>query len=139
MIYAFFKVWSVTTGVFLVGDVLWLTLVMNKFFVPQIKHLMDVTSNGTRINYPSALIAYLLVSVALVWFVVMPFGKQPLMTVFLHGALLGFCLYGVYEFTNHATLISWPLSFLAIDVLWGTVWCGVASAISVALINYFKI
>ena len=139
MIQDFFKVWSVTTGVFLVGDVLWLSLIMNRFFVPQIKHLMNITGNEIVINYPSALAAYLLISLALAWFVVMPLAQEPVMTVFANGALLGFCMYGVYEFTNHATLMGWPLSFLAVDVLWGAVWCGAASAISVAVIHYWRL
>lgn len=135
MVQDFLKAWLVSTGVFLVGDLIWLSLIMNRFFVPQIKHLMNVTSNGTLIHYPSALAAYLLISVALAWFVVMPLAKEPLMIVFAQGALLGFCMYGIYEFTNHATLIAWPLSFLVVDILWGTFWCGVASVISVVVIR----
>lgn len=127
----FFKIWLVTALIFLLGDFLWLSLIMNKFFVPQIKHLMNATSHGVVVNYVSALAAYLLVSWALAWFVVMPMFQESLTVVGLNGALLGFCLYGVYEFTNHATLNGWPFSFLVVDVLWGTLWCGAVSAITV--------
>lgn len=133
----FFKAWIITTTVFLMGDVVWLYCVMNKFFVPQIKHLMNSSSGGVHINYFSAIVAYLLISTALSFFVVVPLQAAPSMQIFIHGAFLGLCIYGVYECTNHATLNDWPVTFLIVDIVWGTVWSGVVSVASVVLFRYW--
>ena len=130
------KAWLVTTVVFLVGDIVWLACVRNTFFVSKIKHLMHMTEQGITINYVTALLAYLVVSAGITWFVIMPLLHAPYSTIFLQGALFGFCIYGVYEFTNHAILNGWSLSFLTADLIWGTVWCGVMSVIGVALLRY---
>ena len=134
----FLKTWTVTTILFFIGDIVWLYCVMNRFFVPHIKHLMNSSNNGIVINYLSALLAYMLISSALSIFVVVTHMQDSLSSIFVHGAFLGLCLYGVYELTNYAILHNWPLSFLIVDIVWGTLWCGIVSLASVALIRYFK-
>ena len=129
------KMWLVTTIVFFMGDIFWLYAIMRKFFVPQVRHLMNVTEAGVAMNYASALAAYLLLSTALTVFVVVPFYTQALSKVFAYGAFLGLCLYGVYEFTNHATLYNWPLMFLIVDIAWGTTWCGAVAVVTVSIIR----
>jgi uncharacterized membrane protein len=46
--------------------------------------------------------------------------------------LLGMGIYGVYEFTNLATLSNWPLSLVIMDTLWG----GVLFASATCMIRY---
>jgi uncharacterized membrane protein len=36
------------------------------------------------------------------------------------GALLGLVVYGVYDFTNYATLRQWPFALTLVDVTWGS-------------------
>ncbi len=131
----FLKAWLITSAVFFVGDLLWIYSVMNRLLVPKIHHLMNVSHSGVSINYGAALFAYLFLSIALTVFVVVPLIHAPLETIFLHGALLGLCMYGIYECTNYATLYNWPLSFLLIDISWGTLWSGFAAVISVIFIK----
>lgn len=100
---------------------------------------MTFTEHGVAMNYVSALAAYAILAVGLTWFVVMPLAHASYSVVFLNGAFLGLCMYGVYEFTNHATLTGWPSSFLCIDIMWGMVWCGSASVISVLIARYFSL
>ena len=38
-----------------------------------------------------------------------------------YGALFGLVVYGVYDFTNYATLRQWPLVLAFADVAWGVV------------------
>lgn len=45
------------------------------------------------------------------------------MQALISGAIFGFVVYGVYDFTNISTLKGWTLSFTIQDVLWGTVLC----------------
>jgi len=51
--------------------------------------------------------------------------------VILHGAALGFTVYGVYDFTNLATLRGWSILVNLVDLMWGTLLCATACAISV--------
>lgn len=38
----------------------------------------------------------------------------------LLGGLFGFCAYGAYDLTNHATIKGWPPIVTAVDLAWGT-------------------
>jgi uncharacterized membrane protein len=127
----FINLWFVTTIIFLIGDSIWLYAIMNKFFVPTIKHLMILSGGNITIKYIPALGAYLLISTALVYFVCIPMFNETMINIFGRGAFLGFCMYGVYECTNYATLSGWPLSFLLVDIMWGTVWSAITSVLSV--------
>jgi uncharacterized membrane protein len=131
----FFKAWMITSIIFFAGDIVWLYAVMNRFLVTKIHHLMNISDSGVSMNYTAAVCAYLLLATALTIFVVIPLAQAPVKTIFLYGAFLGLCIYGVYECTNYATLYNWPLSFLAIDILWGTLWSGLVAVMSVLLIK----
>lgn len=39
------------------------------------------------------------------------------------GAILGLVIYGVYDFTNMATIKGWTMNFVIQDVAWGTALC----------------
>jgi uncharacterized membrane protein len=41
-------------------------------------------------------------------------------TAAAHGALFGLIVYGVYDFTNLATLRHYPVQLAVVDVAWGT-------------------
>lgn len=60
---------------------------------------------------------------ALMVFAVWTFAVEPSKTVTdagTKGAILGATMYGLYDFTNHATLVNYPLWFAAQDMAWGT-------------------
>lgn len=128
---------SITLVVFLLIDIPWLYFIMGKYMAPRIHHLMKVTPQGAVVHYGAALCAYVIMALALTHFVIIPHNKTSFFTIFLHGALMGFCLFGTYEFTNYATLIGWDLLFLLIDLCWGMVLCGVTSIVSITLLRFF--
>ena len=47
-----------------------------------------------------------------------------------YGALFGWILFGVYDFTNYSTLKNYPLIFAVVDTLWG----GVAGATTATIV-----
>ena len=49
----------------------------------------------------------------------------------IHGALFGFVLYGVYDFTNLATISTWTTEFAFSDIIWGSILCATVSYLSV--------
>lgn len=45
----------------------------------------------------------------------------------INGAIFGLVVYGVYDFTNLATISTWTTEFAITDMMWGTVICAVVS------------
>ena len=54
------------------------------------------------------------------------------------GALFGFFTYATYDLTNLATLKSWPLTIVFIDIIWGTVLTAIVSTAGFYIVKYFQ-
>ena len=124
----FIKLYLIALPVFFVIDMIWLGLVAKNFYRNQIGFLMT-----PNINWPAAIIFYLLFIVGLVLFVITPaVEKSSWAHALMFGALFGFIAYATYDLTNLATLKNWPLLVTIIDLIWGAV-----LAASVSVITYF--
>jgi len=113
----------VTALIFLIADAIMLKFVLKPFFEG---YLADWLLDDIRIL--PAVVFYLFYVAGLLWFVSVPalrsgFPAQAL----VGGALLGALAYGTYEFTNFATLKSWSINMVMIDVLWGAVLTGLSA------------
>lgn len=73
----------------------------------------------------SALFAWMLIPLGIVFLIDRT--SKSIKESAVYGALYGFCLYGVYEFTNYAIIKTWSLSMLFVDILWGTVLCSITA------------
>ena len=114
-----------TVPVFFAIDMLWLGVVANKFYQSQLAHLLG------PVNWPAAIIFYLIYIVGIILFAVVPaLGKESLIYAVFYGALFGFFCYATYDFTNLSTLKDWPLAVVIVDVLWGAVLTGSVAAAS---------
>lgn len=106
----------------------WLGLVAKKFYHAQIGFLMK-----SDINWPAAIIFYLLFIVGLVLFVIAPaLAKGSWTHALFSGAIFGLITYSTYDLTNLATLKNWPLLVTVVDLAWGAV-----LAASVSTATYF--
>ena len=106
----------VTTGVFLLIDIVWLALIAPKLYKANIGHLM-----ADKPNLPAAGAFYLLYIAALLFFVIDPaLVKGSAWQAVWTGAFLGLVMYATYDLTNLATMKDWPLKITAIDLAWGT-------------------
>jgi len=122
----FIKLYLIALPVFFAIDFLWLALVARKFYVAQIGLLMK-----TNINWPAAIIFYLLFIVGLIIFAIAPaLEKKSLYSAILMGGLFGFFTYATYDLTNLATLKNWPLSVTIVDMLWGVILAATVSTIT---------
>jgi uncharacterized membrane protein len=81
----------------------------------------------------SAAIVYALMIAGLWWFVVSE--TEDWRSAGLRGAVLGAVVYGVYDFTNHATLARYPLYMAVSDFVWGAVLFGTTAAVTKALLQ----
>lgn len=79
-----------------------------------------------EIRYAAAAAVYALM-IAGVWY----FAVRPAISVAdaaVRGAGLGALMYGVYDFTNHATITGFPLSYAVRDFAWGIALCASVAA-----------
>ncbi|MBP7740930.1 DUF2177 family protein [Candidatus Woesebacteria bacterium] len=111
----FLKLYAIALPVFFAIDMIWLGLVAKKFYAKYLGFIMSPT-----VNWPAALIFYLLFIVGIVIFVITPALKQQsLLNAALLGALFGLITYATYDLTNLATIKNWPLIVTVVDMIWG--------------------
>lgn len=107
--------------VFLVMDGIWLGVVATDFYFDALGDLVRKPP-----NWVAAGLFYLAYVAGIVHFAVR--GAASLRMAAGHGALLGLLCYGTYDMTNLATLNDWPVEVAVVDVIWGGVITGAASA-----------
>ena len=114
--------------VFFAVDMVWLGLVAKSFYDKHLGHLLR-----ENVNWPPAIIFYILFVIALVIFVITPsLEKSSWHHALLYGAFFGFIAYATYDLTNLATLKDWPVIVTVVDIIWGSF-----LGASVSVITYF--
>jgi len=83
-----------------------------------------------NVNWPAALIFYLLFIAGLVVFVIQPgLAAKSLFKTVLLAALFGLVTYATYDLTNLATIKNWPLIVTIVDLIWGMLLSVIVSSI----------
>lgn len=124
----YLKLYFVALIVFFVIDFIWLGLVARDLYRSQIGFIMK-----EDFNILAASLFYLVFIIGLVFFVINPAEswQQALFT----GMFFGLITYATYDMTNLATLKDWPVLLTFIDILWGTILCGITSVIPYILFH----
>jgi uncharacterized membrane protein len=113
-----------TLVVFLLADMLWLGTMVNRIYRPALGDILSAS-----VNFPPALVFYLVYPIGLVIFAVMPgLRSGSVATAATYGALFGFFTYATYDLSNYATLRNWTLQVTIVDIAWGTVLGAIAAA-----------
>ena len=129
----FFSLYALAAAVFVAIDMIWLTVVANKFYKDQLGKLL-----AEKASLAPAVLFYALFIVGLVVFVIKPGLDQALSTVAWRAALFGLVTYATYDLTNQATLKDWPVKITVVDLIWGAVLATVVCVATVALYNKFS-
>ena len=109
------KLYLITVPVFFAVDLLWLGVLARDFYRSNLGHLLSPT-----VNWPAALVFYLLFIAGILYFAVVPaLDEGALGRAVRNGLLFGFFTYMTYELTNLATLPSWPIKVVLVDIAWG--------------------
>jgi uncharacterized membrane protein len=125
-------------GSMLLLDFVWLSFVATNFYKTQMGSLARLTASGAfDIKLLPAGLVYVLLLVGLMVFVFPKVEGMSLLYTFLIGGLFGILSYGIYDFTNMATLTSWPWKLATVDILWGGFLCGTTSVITMSLVKFF--
>jgi len=118
------KLYLIALPVFFAIDMVWLGVVAKGFYRREIGSLMR-----SPVNWPAAIVFYLLFILGLVVFVVAPaMDRDSWVRALGYGALFGLITYATYDLTNLSTLRDWPVLLTVVDLIWGTV---LAAAVSV--------
>lgn len=125
------KVFVTAIVSFIAIDYIWLNFVAKKFYINQMNEVGRISSGDFQPIIWSAIACYIFLAIGITYFVlpsIQP--QQSYLWVFLTGALFGMVCYGVYDTTNHATLKSWPVVLMAVDIAWGSFVTGVVTCIT---------
>ena len=116
----------VSVPVFFAIDMLWLGVVAQKVYQSYLGYLLG------PVNWPVAIVFYLVFLVGLLIFAIAPaVATKSLAHALVFGALFGFFTYATYDLTNWATVRDWPWVISLIDMAWGTF-----LAASVSVVTY---
>ncbi len=114
-------------------DAMWISTMASRLYRPV---LGDILLSDLRIG--PALAFYFLFPVGLVIFAVGPaLRNDSWATSAWLGLFFGAFAYGTYDLTNYATLRNWTLSLTLIDIIYGAVVAGAASAAGYGAARYF--
>jgi uncharacterized membrane protein len=104
----------VVAAAFAVIDAIWLKT-MNPFYRGQIGELL-----ADRPNLGYAVVFYVIYIAGIVFFALRPaLAGGSWLSAVGYGAALGAFAYATYDLTNAATLKTWPLQLIIVDILWG--------------------
>lgn len=106
-------------------DYLWLGLILQDFIIEQFGSLVKVENQSIDIKLWIGLITWLIIAVGVFIFAVNP--SSTIVEAVMMGALFGFIVYSVYDLTNLTFLKDYPIKFVFIDIVWGTVLCSILS------------
>ncbi len=125
------KVYLLLIPIFLAVDLLWLGVIMTKFYKSELGVLARRSGENLAPIWWAALVVYFLIPLGVVLFALPKAvqGGSP----YLWGFLYGVILYGVYDLTNYSLLANWPWRMTIVDILWGGWVCAFATRIAFLL------
>lgn len=125
-----FKVWLVTLLGFLVMDFTWIGLIANGFYKAEMGDLLRKNGENLAPLWGPAFLLYVLMVAGLVVFVLPKLTQGAgLLQALAYGAFFGLVLYAVYDLTNYSLMNNWSLKMTIVDMLWGSVLCGLSSVL----------
>lgn len=103
--------------ILLVFDFLWIGLFMGNQYKKQTRRIQG---SEMEVNYKFALMAYILMVVGLILFVLPNIREgREFKDSLIYGFTFGVVVYGVYDFTAGAVFKNWNTKLAMIDILWG--------------------
>jgi uncharacterized membrane protein len=111
-------------------DTVWLGFVMTPFYTARMGEIARMMGGRMDPVFAAAAAVYVCLALALTVLVRSRSDVKSWLAALKYGAVFGATSYGLYDFTNMATLKTWPLSLVLVDIAWGTFSCGLASAVA---------
>lgn len=121
----FFLSWLAGFITLTILDVIWLGYIIQDIIKEDFAPFITVTNGSIDILLGVGLLAWAIISLGCVYFV--SYRSKSITEVLKNGALFGFVLYGCYELTNLTFFTNYPIRFVIIDIIWGTIVCTAVS------------
>lgn len=120
---------------FLLIDVPMIFFINTDMYMEQFRRINNGPMNIGMNTLIGSIVAYILLATGLYLFVIKPSDTKNvcIKTATIKGAIFGLVLYGVYDYTNLATINDFGFYEAFVDTLWGTVLCALITYI------YFQI
>lgn len=129
-----FYLYLLTVPIFFGIDILWISIMNKRFYSKNLAHLVS-----EKINWPAAIIFYLLYIAGIIVFAVLPATRDnsPIKALLL-GGFLGLIAYSTYDLSNLSTLKNWPINVTVVDIIWGTILTASVSFLSYYVSTWIK-
>ena len=114
--------------VLLLLDGLWIGVIAKQLYMSQIGSFLRVENGNIMPNFFAAAVVYAALIAGILIFVI-PKSGDNVWAALGWGALFGLICYGIYDFTNISVMNKWPVLICFVDVVWGSVLCGITSLI----------
>lgn len=126
------SIWIGAFVVLVIIDFIWFYASIDSLYRPVLK---KIQKSVISIRIWSAIVVWMLLSLLIAAHIF--WHPCPYRAGFA-GVFYGFVIYGVYNFTNHATLYNYPLSLAIIDTLWGAFAMGTTTLAIAFLVARFE-
>ena len=111
-------------------DIVWLGFIAKKLYADSLGSMLRRSGDSLTPNWSAAIIVYLALTLGILLFA-LPRANGSYTMALVWGGLFGVIVYGVYDFTNLATLANWPVYISVIDAIWGAVICAAVTLVGV--------
>lgn len=112
-------------------DFFWIALLMKKFYVENMRSIGRLAGDSFEPVIWAAVGVYIALAIGIVHFVLPKLDSgSSWLSCFGVGALFGLVVYATYDLTNYSTLKDWPLHLALVDMVWGTILCGLVTLLA---------
>ncbi len=119
--------------IFLIIDVIWLSITVKYLYRPALGGLL----NDQPVMW-AAVLFYIIYMVGLTIIIIHPaIVNDSIFQAFWTGIIFGVVAYGTYNLTNMATIKDWSSTVVLVDMLWGGFLTGFSSASGIYLSKVF--
>ena len=119
--------------IFLIIDVLWLSITVKSLYRPALGSLLK-----DKPVMWAAVLFYIIYMIGLALIILKPaLGNDSILQALWTGCVFGVVAYGTYNLTNMATIKNWSASIVWIDMIWGGLLTGFSSAVGIYLTKVF--
>ena len=119
--------------IFLIIDVLWLSITVKSLYRPALGDLLK-----DKPVMWAAVLFYIIYMIGVALIILKPaLANDSILQALWTGVVFGVVAYGTYNLTNMATVKNWSASIVWIDMLWGGFLTGFSSAVGIYLTKAF--
>lgn len=117
----FFKTALVSAVIFILLDLLWLSVLARRIYLKQLGYLAEIRNNRVKFILPVGFLAQCIIALGLAAMITVALQlDNRLMVSVPFGGFCGFVIYATYDLTNLSFVKNWPMPITIIDIAWGT-------------------